>query len=169
MGGWTNPRTVPAFVGYVAKLVPALRRRVRMWNTFNEPDTYACCGYLIGEFPPLKKFRLDAFRKVIHHMAEAHEQVCELIREAGSAVGEVEVGYSKNWTYFQAHRRLSPWDALLARFVDSQFNHLVLETFQEGSGKSAATFLGVNYYGRIRFESLQALVPIGGFSRGNWR
>ena len=166
MGGWTNPRTVPAFVGYVAKLVSALRSRVRMWNTFNEPDTYACCGYLIGQFPPLQKFRLGAFRKVIRHMAEAHAQVCELIREAGSEVGEVEVGYSKNWTYFQAHRKLSPWDALLARFVDSQFNHFVLETFQEGSGKSAATFQGVNYYGRIRFESLQALVPIGGFSRG---
>jgi beta-glucosidase len=166
MGGWTNPRTVSAFVDYVTKLLPALRNRVRMWNTFNEPDSYACCGYLIGEFPPLQKFRLQAFRTVIRHMAEAHGQVCQLIRQAGSGLGKVEVGYSKNWTYFQAHRRYSPWDALLAKFVDSLFNHFVLETFQKGSRKTAATFLGVNYYGRVRFESLQALVPIGGFSRG---
>ena len=53
------PPTIPAFVDFVTKLVAALRGHVRMWNTFNEPDTYACCGYLIGEFPPLKKVAAD--------------------------------------------------------------------------------------------------------------
>ena len=54
-GGWTNPATVPAFVDYVTKLVSTLRSRVRIWNTFNEPDTYASCTYLLGEFPPFFK------------------------------------------------------------------------------------------------------------------
>ena len=62
IGGWTNAATIPAFVDFVTKLVAALRDQVRLWNTFNEPDTYACCGYLIGEFPPLQKWRLDSFR-----------------------------------------------------------------------------------------------------------
>src|SRR5262245_24870364 len=113
-GGWTNPRTIPLFVDYVSKLVAALRHPFRIWNTFNEPDTYACCGFVIGEFPPLRKWRFNAFRKVIRHMAEAHERVCRLIRGAGSGLGQVEVGFSKNWTYFQAHRKFSPWDTLVA-------------------------------------------------------
>ena len=164
MGGWTSPRTVSAFVDYVAKLVAALRSRVRIWNTFNEPDTYACCGFVIGEFPPQQRWRISSFRTIIRHMAKAHEQVCRLIREAGSEMGNVEVGFSKNWSYFQPHRKLLPWDALLASFAHSQFNSFVLESFVPGPGKTAATFLGVNYYGRFRFQNLTPLVPTCGYS-----
>jgi beta-glucosidase len=164
-GGWTNSRTISAFVDYVGKLVAALRSHVRIWNTFNEPDTYACCGFVIGEFPPLQKARLGAFRTVVRNMAEAHERVCRLIRQAGSRRGRVEVGFSKNWTFFQPHSRFSPWDLAMARFAHSQFNRFVLETFLQGSRKEAATFLGVNYYGRIRFLNLKPLIPTNGFSR----
>jgi beta-glucosidase len=164
LGGWTNARTIPLFVDYVAKLAAALRDRVRFWNTFNEPDTYASCGYLIGEFPPLKKGRLDAFRAVITNMAEAHERVCGVLRQAGSNLGKVEVGFSKNWTHFQAYQKLLPWDSLMAAFIHSQLNSLVMECFLGGARKTASTFLGVNYYGRIRFKNLRPLVPTFGFS-----
>jgi beta-glucosidase len=165
IGGWTNPQTISLFVDYVAKLVEKLRSHVRIWNTFNEPDTYACCGFFVGEFPPLQKWRLGAFRKVVRHMAAAHEQVCRLIREAGSSLGPVEVGFSKNWTYFQPFRRISVWDSAFAAFAHSQFNRFVLKKFVNGHGQSAATFLGVNYYGRIRFRNLKPLLPTCGFSR----
>ncbi|MDB6019761.1 MAG: hypothetical protein JWR19_4250 [Pedosphaera sp.] len=164
LGGWTNPATIPAFVDYVTKLVAALRDHVRIWNTFNEPDTYACCGFLIGEFPPLRKARFHSFRAAIRHMAEAHERVCRVIRAAGSSLGQVEVGFSKNWTYFQPYHKASPWDALIAAFTHSQLNSFVLKSFHSAPGKTAATFLGVNYYGRIRFRNLQPLVPTFGFS-----
>ncbi|MBC8095603.1 MAG: family 1 glycosylhydrolase [Akkermansiaceae bacterium] len=163
-GGWTNPATIAAFVDYAAKLVQALRGRVRLWNTFNEPDTYACCGYLIAEFPPLKKFRVDAFRAVIRNMAEAHRQICPVIRQTGSELGLVEVGFSKNWTFFEAYRQASLWDVAIAAFAHSQINEFVLESFHPASGTEGATFLGVNYYGRIRFRNLQPLVPTFGFT-----
>jgi beta-glucosidase len=164
IGGWTNAATIPLFVDYVKKLVAALRDRVRIWNTFNEPDTYACCGYLIGEFPPSKKGRLVSFRQVIYNMADAHERVCHIIREAGSGLGKVEVGFSKNWTYFQPYRKASPWDMVMAAFIHAQLNSLVMNRFLGGSRKTASTFLGVNYYGRIRFRNLMPLVPTFGFS-----
>jgi beta-glucosidase len=163
-GGWTNSATIPAFVDYVTKLVTALRDRVRFWNTFNEPDTYACCGYLIAEFPPLKKFRVDSFRAVVRNMAEAHRQICPAVRNIGSALGPVEVGFSKNWTFFEAYRQSSLWDVAVAAFAHSRINEFVLESFLEDEGNSEATFLGVNYYGRIRFRNLQPLVPTFGFS-----
>jgi len=164
IGGWTNAGAIPAFVDFVAKLVPALRDRVRFWNTFNEPDTYASCGYLIGEFPPLKKWRLTDYRTVVNNMAIAHERVCHIIREAGSGAGKVEVGFSKNWTYFQPYNSLLPWDTFIARFVHHQLNLYVLKSFLGGERKHASTYLGVNYYGRIRFKNLQPLVPTFGFS-----
>jgi beta-glucosidase len=165
IGGWTNPRTIPAFVDYVTKLAAALRGHVRIWNTFNEPDTYACCAFVIGEFPPLRRWRFGAFRAVIRNMAEAHESICEVVREAGSEIGPVEVGFSKNWTYFEPHRRFLPWDATAAWLTHSQFNQFVLESFLQGGRKQSATYLGVNYYGRIRFRNLWPLIPTCGFSR----
>ncbi|HZR17256.1 MAG TPA: family 1 glycosylhydrolase [Verrucomicrobiae bacterium] len=165
IGGWTNRQTIDAFVDYVGKLVPALRGHVRIWNTFNEPDTYGCCAYVIGEFPPLARGRLGAFRTVVRNMGEAHRRVCRVIREAGSTLGPVEVGFSKNWTYFKAHSRYSAWDATMAACVHSQFNDFVLESFVGGPAQGAATFLGVNYYGRIRFHHFKPLLPTCGFSR----
>jgi len=164
IGGWTNRATIDAFLDFTAKLVEALRGHVRLWNTFNEPDTYACCGYLIGEFPPLRKGRVDLFRDVVRYMAEAHGRACGIIRQTGSALGPVEVGFSKNWTYFQPYNKSSPWDMAIAGFCHQQINRFVLESFLEGDRKRASTFLGVNYYGRIRFRNLQPLVPTFGFS-----
>ena len=165
IGGWTNTATIPAFVDFSAKLALALRGHVRFWNTFNEPETYACCGYLIGEFPPLKKGRVDSFRTVIINMAAAHQQVCRLIRETGSALGPVEVGFSKNWTYFKPYSRAAPWDTVIAALTHRQLNHFVLKSFLEGDKKRNSTFLGVNYYGRIQFRYLQPLVPTNGYTR----
>jgi beta-glucosidase len=163
-GGWTNPGTIAAFIDFVTKLVKALHGHVRFWNTFNEPDTYGCCGYLIGEFPPLKKGRVDLFRDVVRNMGIAHEQACWIIRESGSALGQVEVGFSKNWTFFKPYSRNLPWDIAIASFTHRQLNHYVLSSFLEGDRKKASTFLGVNYYGRIRFRHLQPLVPTNGYT-----
>ena len=139
-GGWTNPATVTVFVDYVTKLVTALRDRVRLWNTFNEPDTYASCTYLLGEFPPFHKWRLASFRAVIRHMAEAHLKVCQVIRQSGSNLGPVEVGFSKNWTFFETFQPASPWDRCLAAISHVLFNRFVLTIFWAGTGKTRPLF-----------------------------
>jgi beta-glucosidase len=164
-GGWINPATIPAFVDYVTKLVSALRGRVRLWNTFNEPDTYASCTYLLGEFPPFLKWRLKSFRAVIRHMAEAHLKVCRVIREQGGGQGQIEVGFSKNWTFFQPFRKTSPWDRCIAAISHAAFNRFVLDQFLGGDRKGSSTFLGLNYYGRVRFKNCRPLAPVGGLSR----
>jgi beta-glucosidase len=161
-GGWLNRKTVDAFVDYVGKLVGVLRGHVRLWNTFNEPDTYASNTYLLGEFPPFLKRRFLAFRTVIANMGEAHERACRIIRAQGSEVGPVGVGFSKNWTWFHPFRNTTPWDHCLAAMCDAIFNQWVLRAFLGGRRKDASTFLGLNYYGRVRFANLRALVPVNG-------
>ncbi|PWU13843.1 MAG: hypothetical protein C5B50_18460 [Verrucomicrobia bacterium] len=162
-GGWLADSTIAAFVDYAGKLARALRDKVRIWNTFNEPDTYASCGYLIGHFPPRRKGRLLAYRRIIRNMGRAHHRVCGMLREIGSSFGAVEVGFSKNWTFYEAYQSHLPWDVLLAAFTHSHLNTLVMENFLGGE-KTTSTFLGINYYGRIRFRNFEPLVPAYGFT-----
>src|SRR5262249_35475257 len=107
--------------------------------------------------------QLRACRGIIRHMAEAHRRVCRVIRQTGSDLGKVEVGFSKNWTIFQPYNRRLPWDRLIAFFAHAQFNNFVLKHFLDAPCEH--TFLGVNYYGRVRFKNGRALVPANGFSR----
>ena len=161
-GGWVNPATVPAFVDYAAKLVSALKERVHLWNTFNEPDTYASLTYLLGGFPPFHKWQFASYRKVIRHMAEAHVRASEAIRRASHGGRTPEIGIAKNWTYFGALKKFALWDHLLARLSHHTFNRFVLTEFLGGRRREASTFLGVNYYGLARFKNLQPAVPAGG-------
>jgi beta-glucosidase len=164
-GGWLNPATIPAFVDYATKLVAALKERVYLWNTFNEPDTYASLTYLLGGFPPFHKWHFVSYRKVIKHMAEAHAQAARVIRREGGFGGKApEVGIAKNWTSFGAFQKFALWDHLLAEISHHAFNRFVLDEFLGGSRREASTFLGVNYYGRARLNNFQALVPTNNVS-----
>jgi beta-glucosidase len=162
-GGWTNPATVPAFVDFVRKLVPALKDKVRLWNTFNEPDTYACVAYLLGGFPPKRKGKIGQFRKIISHMAQAHVEASHVINLEGAASGrKPEVGIAKNWTFFHAYKRFSPWDRTTAFACHYTFNKYVLDAFLGGRRRQASTFIGLNYYGRVRFHHFRAMIPASG-------
>ena len=163
VGGWTNSATVAAYVDFVRQIVAALKGKVYLWNTFNEPDTYACVAYLLGGFPPQKKWQLGQFRKVIGHMARAHVQASRIIRRDG-VVGnrQPEVGIAKNWTFFHAYKRFSPWDRLTAFGCHYVFNKFVLDAFLGGWRRKASTFIGLNYYGRVRFHHFRAMIPASG-------
>lgn len=162
-GGWLNPAAVPAFVDFTAKLVAALKDRVYLWNTFNEPDTYASLTYLLGGFPPdHRKWRFGAYRRTIKHLAEAHVQAARVIRREGNGGRTPEVGIAKNWTFFGAFQKFAVWDLMLAEISHHAFNRFVLNAFLGGRRREASTFLGVNYYGRARLKHFEALVPTNG-------
>ncbi|HEC34513.1 MAG TPA: glycoside hydrolase family 1 protein, partial [Chloroflexi bacterium] len=55
MGGWENPRAVPLFERYVARVVEALGEFCDLWCTVNEPNVVAFLGYVMGVFPPGKQ------------------------------------------------------------------------------------------------------------------
>lgn len=163
-GGWLNPATAPAFADYVSKVVGALKDRVYIWNTFNEPDTYASLTYLLGGFPPFHKWRFFSYQKTIRQMARAHLMASEAIRRHTFARAP-EIGIAKNWTFFGAFQAYALWDHLLAETAHHAFNRFVLNEFLGGTRQAASTFLGVNYYGRARLNHFRALVPTNGVSR----
>jgi len=162
-GGWTNAATIAAYVDFVKQLVPVLREKVYLWNTFNEPDTYACVAYLLGGFPPLGKWQIGKFRRVVDHMARAHAKASRVIRREGIFNGrKPEVGIAKNWTFFHAYKEFSPWDRMMAFACHYTFNKFVLDAFLGGWRRRASTFIGLNYYGRVRFHHFAAMIPASG-------
>ena len=161
-GGWTHPATIREFADYVRKLVAVLKTRVYIWNTFNEPDTYACVAYLLGGFPPNRKWKLGQFRKVISNMARAHVKASHIIRREGNAGRKPEVGIAKNWTFFHAYKDFSLWDRTTAFGCHYTFNKFVLDAFLGGMRRTCSTFIGLNYYGRVRFHHFRAMIPASG-------
>jgi beta-glucosidase/6-phospho-beta-glucosidase/beta-galactosidase len=134
-GGWTNHSTIAAFVDYVSQTRTVLKDRVYLWNTFNEPDTYACVAYLLGGFPPQRKWRLGQFRRVIDHMARAHVQASRIIRRTG-----LERSAGRKWAlprtgrFFHAYKRYSLWDLSTAFGCHYTFNKFVLDAFLGATG-----------------------------------
>jgi beta-glucosidase len=161
-GGWTNAATIPAFVDYAGKLATTLKDRVYLWNIFNEPDTYAGLAYLLGGFPPQRKWRLGQFRRVIAHMARAHVQASDVIRGESAGGRKMEVGIAKNWTFFKEYKRYSLWDRTTAYACHYTFNKFVLDAFLGGGRRRASTYIGLNYYGRVRFHHFRAMIPASG-------
>src|ERR1019366_10362566 len=42
------------------------------------------------------------------------------------------------------------------------FNKFVLDAFLGGGRRRASTFIGLNYYGRVRFHHFRAMIPASG-------
>src|SRR5207253_32778 len=68
----------------------------------------------------------------------------------------------KNWTFFHACQRVSPWDRMIAFLCHYTFNKFVLDAFLGGWRHRASTFIGLNYYGRVRFHHCRAMIPASG-------
>ena len=96
-------------------------------------------------------------------MACALVQASRVIRREGRAAGRnPEVGIAKNWTFFHAHKKYSPWDRATAFGCHYTFNKFVLDAFLGGWRRKASTFVGLNYYGRVRFHHFRAMIPASG-------
>jgi beta-glucosidase len=108
------------------------------------------------------KWKLGSFRRVIAHMARAHEQASAIILREGRADRPPQVGIAKNWTFFHAYNRWLPWDRLTAWVCHYTFNKFVLDAFLGGKRRTASTFIGLNYYGRVRFQHGRAMIPACG-------
>jgi beta-glucosidase len=58
------------------------------------------------------------------------------------------------------------WDRATAYACHYTFNKFVLDAFLGGGRRQASTFIGLNYYGRVRFHHFRAMVPASGAHAG---
>ena len=60
------------FERFAREVAAAVGDLSRFWVTFNEPNVYAACGYVFGEFPPGRKGELFNALRVNSIQAQLH-------------------------------------------------------------------------------------------------
>lgn len=161
MGGWTHPDSPRLFADFVRRLVEATDGEVRNWFTVNEPAVYALMGYLLGRFPPCRRWRPGLYLRVLDNLARGHALAYELIK---SRLPEARVGIAKHFKRILPCRPWQPVDQLSAWLARRFFDRRGLEPFLHHQGRRVSDFVGVNYYGCIRLRGLGGVAPITGHS-----
>ena len=138
LGGWQYHKTPHYFARYAAKLVDILGRDVEYWITINEPLVYAGNSYMRGDWPPGKKNILRYIR-VIRNLTQGHRFAFNAIKviDAGA-----HVGVSKNYIYFEAHKRRFI-NLALKRAADWWWNRYFINNTVKH-----VDFIGLNQYFR---------------------
>ncbi|MFN7119631.1 MAG: family 1 glycosylhydrolase [Saprospiraceae bacterium] len=137
-GGWLKRENVAAFVNFAEQCVEHFGPYVWNWNTFNEPNAYANCAFVLGTFPPQRRNpRLAA--RVLRHLGEAHSQVYDRIKKA---YPEAPVSISINTAYFKA---LHPLGSLPAAIFDAWYHRLTIRHFKK------LDYWGISYYTYMPF------------------
>jgi beta-glucosidase len=145
----------------------ALRDRVQLWCTINEPAVYVVEGYFQGANPPGKKDpKLAAI--VLRNILEAHVQAYWKIKSLPGG-DRMKVGLVKNMTQEDPYRKWHPGDWVLANLLDGVFNGTTLNFLKTGKyrfilptmakmidenpkARGALDFIGLNYYSHYNYK-----------------
>ncbi len=158
-GGWTHPHAPEYFADFTRR-VAALDLPVRFWITVNEPGVYLTMSYLIGLFPPHKRFCFWQAWKAFGHLVSGHHLARRILHAANP---QAQVGIAKHFKFFTPARRWHPLDRLNAWLCKRFFTLHILEAFLHGAGDApGCDFIGVNYYGRMRVRGFGDVSPVSG-------
>lgn len=76
-GGWTNKKTIDAFVAYAKTCYEAFGDRVKHWITFNETIVFCSNGYLAGAHPPGITNDVKKYFQATHNVFTAHARAVQ--------------------------------------------------------------------------------------------
>ncbi len=156
MGGWENPRVIPLFERYAARVVEALGEFCDLWCTINEPNVVVFLGYMEGIFPPGKqdlRAAMEAGRNLMRAHAAAYRRIHQL--QPGA-----RVGFAHNIRIFDPASPRSPLDRRVARWQDQAYNESFLAAVTRGRWllplglgwafrlRNTLDWVGLNYYTR---------------------
>jgi len=127
-GGWTNRDTVDRFVEYALSVHEALKDRVRIWTTLNEPWCSAFLGYAGGEHAPGRQEPAQAMRAV-HNLLLAHGRA---ITELRAQDPTATLGITLNFTHPEPKDPADAADVEAARRIDGLHNRLFLDPIFRG-------------------------------------
>jgi beta-glucosidase len=126
--------------------------------TFNEPNVYAACGYVLGEFPPGRKGQLLNALRVNRIQARAHVRAYRAIHQG---VPGAQVGWAQHYVVFEAVPGMG--NRWVASLLDRLFNHTFFDLIETGrlgfpfgllngrddEVKGCCDFVGLNVYSRF--------------------
>lgn len=122
-GGWAERDTAERFVEYALTVHDALRDRVRVWTTLNEPWCSAFLGYTAGEQAPGRQSPADGLRAA-HHLLLAHGLAT---RELRAADPRATLGVTLNFAPQTPVDPADPADVDATRRIDAQKHRVFLD------------------------------------------
>ena len=157
-GGWLSPTSVDDFAAYAALAFKELGPKVKFWSTFNEPYTFAFCGYAYGIHAPGRcsdRAKCEAGGNsetepwlVSHHVLLAHAKAVEAFRTRATPGGRISINLNAEWA---EPASTSPADAAAAaRYLDFQLGLYAEPVFLTGDYPASV---------RARVPSLPAFTP----------
>lgn len=175
-GGWTNKKTVDAFVKYATTCFKAFGDRVKHWITFNETIVFCSNGYLTAAHPPAIENDPKKYFTATHNVFLAHAKsvsAYKQLRQYGEigithvfnpafSVDDTEENklaeyhanqYNLNWYYDPILKGKYPEyvvNTLKEKGWEPDWNEDELEIIKNSSAKN--DFVGLNYYQPMRVE-----------------
>ncbi len=128
-GGWTARDTAERFVEYALTVHDALRDRVRVWTTLNEPWCAAFLGYTAGEQAPGRQSPADGLRAA-HHLLLAHGLTA---RELRASDPTATLAITLNAAPGSPVDPADPADVDATRRVDAQKHRIFLDPLFHGA------------------------------------
>jgi len=166
-GAFEKMDNVADFVKFTEVTFLALKDRVKLWCTINEPAVYVVGGYFQGDMPPGKKDpQLAAV--VLRNILEAHVQAYRKIKSLPG--GDLaRVGLVKNLTQMDPYRKWHLGDWVFANLIDGVFNGTTLNFMKTGKYRfsmptmaklsdenpeaiGSMDFIGLNYYSHYNYK-----------------
>lgn len=116
---------------------------VRYFVSINEPINLLLPTYILGIFPPFKKFRFDLVMKILAKVVDAHDIAISEIKNSRLPTerGPIKVGAAHNWTFF---------DGVLGGLAHHLVNSRLARRFEQG--KKETDFVGLHYYFRMKLS-----------------
>ncbi len=116
---------------------------VRYFVSINEPINLLLPTYVLGLFPPFKKFRFDLIKKIMAKVISAHDIAINEIRNSQIPItrGPLKIGAAHNWTFF---------DGIFSSFSHSLINSKLTRRFEQS--KKETDFIGLHYYFRMKLS-----------------
>lgn len=166
-GAFEKKENVADFIRFTEVIYMALRDRVNLWCTINEPAVYVVEGYFQGANPPGKKDpKLAAL--VLRNILEAHVQAYYKIKSLPGG-DQMKVGLVKNMTQADPYRKWHVGDWVFANLIDGVFNGTTLNFLKTGKyrffmptmarlidenpkAKGSLDFIGLNYYSHYNYK-----------------
>ncbi len=167
LGAFEKEENLKYFVDFSEVVYMALKDRVKMYCTINEPSVYIFDTYFSGGFPPgISDPELAAL--ALENMMKAHVQVYNRIKSLPDGE-KTQIGLVKNMMQMDPLGEWNILDNLMKHLADVNYNEVLLELFKtdnynfnmptmvnlnskiEGASKSL-DFIGLNYYSHYAFN-----------------
>lgn len=127
-GGWTNRDTAERFVEYAVSVHEALKDRVRIWTTLNEPWCSSLLSYAAGEHAPGRQ-EPDQAMVAVHNLLLAHGKATTELRQRDP---DATLGITLNFTYAEPKDPADAKDVDAARRINGLHNRLFLDPIFKG-------------------------------------